>query len=98
MLHFEKSPQAIKGCFKVKNDRGLHTRPSAELVKCAATFKSHITLVYRKNRVNAKSILGILMLAAAKGARIQIEAEGADAPQAVASLVDLASKSFNMHY
>lgn len=88
----------VKGCFVVGNDRGLHTRPSTEIVKCAASFKSEVNLVYQKNRVNAKSILGILMLAATKGSKITVEAKGIDADAAVASLMDLASNNFNIHY
>lgn len=88
----------IKGCFIVGNDRGLHTRPSTEIVKCATSFKSEVRLVYQKNQVNAKSILGVLMLAAAKGAKITVEAVGDDAQQAVASLIDLARNNFNIKY
>ena len=88
----------IKGCFTVTNDRGLHTRPSTEIVKCATSFKAEVRLAYQKNQVNAKSILGVLMLAAAKGARIRIEAVGDDAEEAVASLVTLARNNFNIKY
>lgn len=88
----------VKGIFTVENDRGLHTRPSTEIVKCATSFKSEVRLVYQKNQVNAKSILGVLMLAAAKGARIRIEAVGEDAEEAVSSLISLARNNFNIHY
>ena len=87
-----------KAVFIVRNDRGLHTRPSTEIVKCAAGFKSEVKLCYQKNEANAKSLLGILMLAAAKGAKIGVEAEGEDAELAVKSLIDLAHKNFNIHY
>lgn len=87
-----------KGVFTVVNDRGLHTRPSTEIVKCASNYKSEIILLSRKNRANAKSILGILMLAASKGMKIQVEAEGIDAEEAVASLLELAGKKFYMNY
>lgn len=90
--------QFVKGCFTIRNDRGLHTRPSTELVKCAGSFRSDIVLIYKKARVNAKSMLGVLMLAAAKGARIRIEAEGSDADQAIDTLCELAAKNFNTHY
>ena len=88
----------VKGCFVVGNDRGLHTRPSTEIVKCATSFKSEVRLVYQKNQVNAKSILGVLMLAAAKGAKITVEAVGDDAQEAVTSLIDLARNNFNINY
>lgn len=87
-----------KGFFRVENDRGLHTRPSTEIVKCAVGFKSEIFLTHQKTKVNAKSLLGILMLAAAKGARITVEARGEDAERAVQSLLELASLNFNIHY
>lgn len=87
-----------KGSFIVINDRGLHTRPSTEIVKCASTFNSDIQLTYHKTEVNAKSILGILMLAASKGARIVVTAFGEDAEEAVASLIDLAGNQFNIKY
>jgi phosphocarrier protein len=87
-----------QGSFVILNDRGLHCRPSTEIVKCATQFKSEIFLYYRKTRVNAKSLFGILTLAASKGAKIKIEAEGVDAEEAVLELLDLASKSFKIHY
>ena len=87
-----------KGKFVVGNDRGLHTRPSTELVKCASSFKSKVSLIYQKHSVNAKSLLGILMLAAGKGARIGIEAEGEDAEEAVQSIVNLAKNKFYIKY
>lgn len=90
--------EKVKGCFVVANDRGLHTRPSTEIVKCATSFKSEVRLAYQRNQVNAKSILGVLMLAAAKGAKIRIEAVGDDADEAVASLMTLALNNFNIKY
>lgn len=93
------TPKNIKrGKFVVGNDRGLHTRPSTELVKCASTFKSQVHLKYQQHCVNAKSILGILMLAATKGAKINIEAEGIDAEEAVQSIIDLANNNFYIKY
>lgn len=93
-----KKTEKVKGCFTVANDRGLHTRPSTEIVKCATSFKAEINLIYQKNRVNAKSLLGILMLAASKGAKITIEAVGDDANAAIDSLLTLASNNFNIKY
>lgn len=88
----------VEASFIVRNRKGMHTRPSTELVKCAAGFKSHIRLRYQKNTVNAKSLLGILMLAIPYGARVWIEAEGPDAQACVAALTHLASIQFHMHY
>ena len=54
--------KTIKKFFIVKNDKGLHTRPATEIVKCLAKFKSNITLQYGELTVNGKSLLGIMML------------------------------------
>lgn len=87
-----------KDSFIVVNEKGLHTRPSTELVKCATAFKSQIMLTYQSYTVNAKSLLGILMLAATRGAKIQVVAEGEDAEEAVKSLLNLARNKFNIKY
>jgi phosphocarrier protein HPr len=87
-----------KDSFIVVNEKGLHTRPSTELVKCAATFKSQMTLTYQSYTVNAKSLLGILMLAAVRGAKIHVSAEGEDAEEAVKTLLTLAKNKFNINY
>ena len=84
--------------FTVINDKGLHTRPSTELVKCATAFKSHVTLLYGGVSVNAKSLLGILMLAAVRGAKVTVEAVGDDAEEAVRSILELASNKFWIKY
>lgn len=88
----------VKDSFVVLNERGLHTRPATELVKCASGFKAHITLHYQDLSVNAKSLLGILMLAAARGAKIRMEAEGEDAEASLQALSDLAKNKFHIHY
>ncbi len=88
----------VKGAFIIKNDRGLHTRPSTEIVKCAALFKSEIYLFCQRESSNAKSLLGILMMAATRGSRVRVEAEGVDAEEAIAALLKLAENNFNMEY
>lgn len=98
MNNFCSKNECCRGRFTVSNDRGLHTRPSTEIVKCATSFKAEVRLAYQKKRVNAKSILGILMLAAAKGARITVEAVGDDAEEAVSSIINLAGNNFNIKY
>ncbi len=90
--------QKIKSSFVVINEKGLHTRPSTELVKCASSFKAQVFLVYQNLTVNAKSLLGVLMLAAVRGAKIKIEAEGEDAEQVIDSLLFLAKNKFNIKY
>ena len=88
----------VKKFLIIRNDKGLHTRPATELVKCAQRFKSQLFLVYQGLNVNAKSLLGILMLAATRGAKIEIEAEGPDADEALNALIELARNSFNISY
>ncbi len=90
--------ERVKAFFVVRNKKGLHTRPSTELVKCASSFKAQVNLVYQDLTVNAKSLLGILMLAASRGSKIKIEAEGEDAGEAVAGILHLAKNKFNVKY
>lgn len=94
----QQTSKKAKAAFIVMNEKGLHTRPSTELVKCASTFKSQITLYYQSICVNAKSLLGILMLAASRGSKIRIEAEGDDAEDAVKTLLVLARSKFHVKY
>lgn len=94
----EAMKRRARGIFVVLNDKGLHTRPSTELVKCAAGFNSQVSLSYRNYLVNAKSLLGILMLAAERGAKIAVEAVGDDAEAAIAAILDLAKNRFNIKY
>lgn len=88
----------VTGMLVIRNVRGLHTRPSTEVVKCAVGFKSEVKLYYQRSEANAKSLLSVLMLAATKGARIRIKATGIDAAEAVESLIQLAENNFNIHY
>jgi phosphotransferase system HPr (HPr) family protein len=70
----------------VKNKQGLHARPAALFVQVANRFDARITVMRDKERVNGKSIMGILMLGVEKGSQITIEAEGQDAHLAIAEL------------
>jgi phosphocarrier protein HPr len=94
----KNTPTMIKGSFVVMNDKGLHTRPSTELVKCANHFKSQVHLSYQNIVVNAKSLLGILTLAASRGSVIEVRAVGEDAENAVASILQLAKNKFHIQY
>lgn len=87
-----------KDSFVVKNKKGLHTRPSTTLMKCASSFRSKVTLRCQNSTVNAKSLLGILTLAAARGSKIRVEAIGEDAEEAVKTIVKLATDEFNIRY
>jgi len=79
---------------EIINKLGLHARASAKLTQLASGFECEITLERNGRRVNAKSIMGVMMLAAAKGAKIAIETEGVDAEQAMAELVALIDDRF----
>jgi len=70
----------------VQNKTGLHARPAAMFVQVANKYDSEITIIKEDQEVNGKSIMGILMLAAEKGARIIIVADGDDAEKAVEEL------------
>lgn len=78
----------------VANKLGLHARASAKLVTLASSFESEVTVSRNGQQVNAKSIMGILMLAAAKGTEIEICADGPDAEVAVKALTDLVEDYF----
>ena len=78
----------------VVNALGMHARPAAELVKLASAFSSHIQIEKGGVQVNAKSIMGVLMLAAEQGSRLMFSAEGDDALEAVAALTALVASGF----
>jgi len=79
---------------EIINKLGLHARASAKLTQAAGQHKSQIWLSRNDKRVNAKSIMGVMMLAAAKGTTIGIEIEGEDEAQAMQALVDLINDKF----
>ncbi len=79
----------IKKELVVKNGQGLHARPAALFVQIANKFDSRITVRHDGEEVNGKSIMGILMLGAEKGSLIIVEADGADAEQALGELEKL---------
>ena len=78
----------------VINKLGLHLRAAAELVKVANKFKSHISITHGIQNVNAKSLMGIMTLAAAKGTEIEFVADGEDAKEALAALRQLLANKF----
>ena len=83
---------------QVKNAMGLHTRPATEIVKLLQRFKSKVSLTYKKDTINARSILGILMLAACQNSRITIAIEGEDAEETMQALVEAFEKGFGTEY
>ena len=78
----------------IVNKLGLHARASAKLTQVANSFRSEVWLTRNGRRVNAKSIMGVMMLAAGKGATLTVEAEGADAEQALAAIRALIADKF----
>lgn len=78
----------------ILNRLGLHARASAKFVQAASSFKCEVTLMRESRRVNGKSIMGILMLAAAKGTIIEICTDGEEEEVALASLVGLVEGCF----
>ena len=78
----------------IVNKLGLHARAAAKLTHLASAFQSEIWLSRSGRRVNAKSIMGVMMLAAGKGSTVKIEAEGPDADAALAALTRLIADRF----
>ena len=80
---------------EIINKLGLHARASAKLTQVASRYKCELWLSRNGRRVNAKSIMGVMMLAAGKGALLVIEAEGEDADAALAALQQLIASKFD---
>lgn len=78
----------------VVNTLGIHARPAAEFVKLATRYQSEITVSKDVFKVNGKSILGVMTLAAECGSELTLRAEGEDAARAVDALTELLSKEF----
>jgi phosphocarrier protein HPr len=79
---------------EIQNRLGLHARASAKLTQTASRFAADVFMSRNGRRVNAKSIMGVMMLAAGKGSRIAIEATGDDADAALAALASLINDKF----
>jgi len=79
----------------IKNKLGLHARPAALFVQIANKFDSTITVTKGKQQASGKSIMGIMMLEAGKGAQITVSADGEDAEQAIAELGQLLLRDEN---
>jgi phosphocarrier protein len=78
----------------IVNKLGLHARPSAALTQTATRFKSEVFVTKGSRRVNGKSIMGVMMLAAARGAVLTLEVNGPDEDAALAALVELIASGF----
>ena len=78
----------------IVNRLGLHARAAAKFVRCASAFDSTVQVERNGSRVNGKSIMGVMMLAASQGTSIMIEVEGDDEAPAVAALAALVADRF----
>jgi phosphocarrier protein len=84
----------IKSSIVISNKLGLHARASAKLTKLAGSFRSEVHLSRNARRVNAKSIMGVMMLAAGLGSEVEIETEGEDEQSAMDALRALIEGKF----
>ncbi len=84
----------IRTTLVISNKLGLHARASAKLTKLASSFKCEVFMARNGRRVNAKSIMGIMMLAAGLGAEVELETEGEDEQQATAAIKALVDDKF----
>jgi phosphocarrier protein HPr len=85
----------VRGAVDICNQRGLHARASAKFVKLASTFESEIRVTRDGATVDARSIMGLLMLGAGNGCGVEIAAQGPDAADAVSALTDLVNRRFD---
>ncbi len=76
------------------NKLGLHARAASKLVNCASRFESEVSISKKGNRVNAKSIMGVMMLAASKGTEVVLEVDGNDEKDCMAAMVQLINSRF----
>ena len=84
----------IQRDFTISNSLGLHARPSAQLTQVASRFQSEVWIARNGRRVNAKSIMGVLMLAAGKGATVTVDADGPDEQAALDAIAALIESGF----
>jgi phosphocarrier protein len=79
----------------IVNRLGLHARPAAMFVRVASKFRCEIWVAKEGEEVNGKSIMGLMMLAAGQGSKLQVRCEGADAEQAISEIEELIKSRFN---
>jgi phosphocarrier protein HPr len=84
----------LQQSIEITNKLGLHARASAKLTQAASGFQSQVHLSRNGRRVNAKSIMGVMMLAAARGTMVEIETDGPDEQDAMNALVSLINSKF----
>ena len=84
----------LKTNILIQNKLGLHARASAKLCKLAATFPCEVFMTHKERRVNAKSIMGVMLLAAGIGKEVEIETEGAQEAEAMSAIRALIDDKF----
>ncbi|HJV06357.1 HPr family phosphocarrier protein [Paludibacterium denitrificans] len=80
---------------EIINKLGLHARASSKFTQLASRYKSEVWITRNGRRVNGKSIMGVMMLAAAKGAQVTLDVNGEDEQEALTALVDLINNKFD---
>jgi len=86
---------SISKNIEIINKLGLHARAAAQFVQLASSFTSHIEIEKDKRRVNGKSIMGVMMLAAGKGSEVTLYADGKDEEESMSKLEELINNRFN---
>jgi phosphocarrier protein len=97
LLSRKKPNDDVLRCTKeivIQNRNGLHARPAAMFVKISSRYRAEVWVEKDGERVNGKSIMGLMMLAAGKGSKLHIIAEGADADKVVAEIENLVQTRF----
>ncbi len=84
----------IKKKAKIVNKLGLHARPAAQLVTAATKFKAEVFFIKGDLRVNGKSIMGVMMLAAEQGSELTVEADGPDQDAAIEAVLKVIASGF----
>ncbi len=85
----------IQKTLTIRNKLGLHARAAGAMVKLASTFSSNITIEKDGTKANSKSIMGLMLLAAARGSRITLSVEGGDQKEAMSAMENLIRKGFH---
>ena len=86
--------ETLRAIAKITNKRGLHARASAKVVEASARFQSEIIIIKDGTRVNGRSIMGLMMLAASLGSEIEVEVKGPDAEAAMTAMLALIDAKF----
>lgn len=85
----------IEKTVEIKNKLGLHARPAAQFVKVAAKYDSDITVIKNSTKIDGKSIMGLMMLAAESGSKLILQINGSDEEEAMNELYQLIEAKFN---